>query len=96
MEAFDKRNATEKRGRAPEVDEEGWTLVKGTNKRRINLEQKEVARDKRKDKKRQLLHFYRHQERQEKQDKLAELRRKFEQDKAKLAAMKEKREFKPF
>ena len=43
-----------------------------------------------------LVDFYRFQKRELKRDELAELRKKFEQDKQKIAALKEKRKFKPY
>ena len=44
----------------------------------------------------ELKNFYRFQIRQEKVEKLEELRRKFEEDKQRVAMMKESRKFKPF
>jgi ribosomal RNA-processing protein 7 len=98
MEAFDVSTSSKKRGRAPEVDEEGWTMV-GNNKKkqRRNLMPREVLeeesqRQQKKKKGDKVVHFYKFQQRQEKKDQLAELRRKFEEDKAKLAKLKEQRE----
>ena len=50
----------------------------------------------RKKKSYELTHFYRFQMREEKHAKLQDLRRKFEQDKLKVAGMKAERKFKPF
>ena len=44
----------------------------------------------------ELKNFYRFQMREEKQSKLAELRKKFEDDKQRVARMKANRSFKPF
>ena len=44
----------------------------------------------------ELKNFYRFQIREEKQNKLLELRQRFEADKVKVAAMKDARKFKPF
>ncbi len=43
-----------------------------------------------------VVHFYKFHERQKKQEQLLLLRKKFEEDKLKLAAMKAQRKFKPF
>jgi ribosomal RNA-processing protein 7 len=98
MEAFDASTVSKKRGRAPEVDDEGWTMVGGGKKKqRRNLMPREVleeesARQQKKKKGDKVVHFYKFQQRQEKKDQLADLRRKFEEDKAKLALIKEQRE----
>jgi ribosomal RNA-processing protein 7 len=47
-------------------------------------------------KNKELKYFYRFQIREEKTKKLAMLRKKFEEDKLKVAKMKESRQFKPF
>lgn len=52
------------------------------------------ARGKKKTK--ELKNFYRFQMREERQSKLAELRKKFAEDKLKVARMKANRSFKPF
>lgn len=44
----------------------------------------------------ELKNFYRFQMREERQSKLAELRKKFEEDKQRVARMKANRSFKPF
>ena len=44
----------------------------------------------------ELKNFYRFQMREERQSKLAELRKKFEDDKQRVARMKANRSFKPF
>lgn len=44
----------------------------------------------------ELQNFYRHQIREEKREKLLTLRKKFEEDKAKIALLKSQRKFKPF
>jgi len=55
-----------------------------------------VASTKKKKKKTmELQNFYRHQIREEKKDQLAELRKRFEEDKARIAKLKETRKFKP-
>lgn len=49
-----------------------------------------------KGKEKELKNFYRFQMREDKQSKLVELRKKFEEDKARVAKMKANRSFKPF
>jgi hypothetical protein len=55
-----------------------------------------APRDRKKKKESELKNFYRFQIREAKQNKLHELRKRFEQDKEKVAAMKAARKFKPF
>jgi len=86
MEFFDQRA---NKGNAP--DEDGWTTVAANTKRRRVLVPKGVTLPERKKKKPALIHFYKHEERVKKQDQLEELRRKFEEDKAKLAQLKSAR-----
>jgi len=47
-------------------------------------------------KKTELTNFYRFQMREAKRDQLQELRRRFEEDKARVARLREGRRFKPF
>jgi ribosomal RNA-processing protein 7 len=47
-------------------------------------------------KEKELHNFYRHQVREDKREKLVNLRQKFEEDKAKIAQLKAQRKFKPF
>ncbi|XP_046474326.1 ribosomal RNA-processing protein 7 homolog A [Neodiprion pinetum] len=82
---------------------DGWTVVTGTKKRgQRALLRKESAIGKVRQKqaksneKKQLLNFYTFQIRDSKKQNLAELRKKFEQDKEKLQQLKIKRTFKPF
>jgi len=87
MEAFDQRGSK----KAAVVDEEGWTTVTGSAKRRRVLLPKGVALPEKKKQKGVILNFYKHQDREQKQSQLVELRRKFEEDKAKLARLKASR-----
>ncbi|XP_020295343.1 ribosomal RNA-processing protein 7 homolog A [Pseudomyrmex gracilis] len=104
MSVYDKqieeRIAKEK---TTEEDEEGWITVTGGKKRGQfapsrkestigKVQQKEEQRKK----KNQLLNFYTFQVRESKKQNLAELRKKFEQDKKRLQELKVKRTFKPF
>ncbi|XP_012267530.2 ribosomal RNA-processing protein 7 homolog A [Athalia rosae] len=86
-----------------ENEGDGWVTVSGQKKRGQRaiirtesaigkIRQKQAASNKKKE----LLHFYTFQIRESKKQNLAELRKKFEQDKDKLQLLKTKRTFKPF
>jgi ribosomal RNA-processing protein 7 len=100
MEAFDKRELQARAAAesGPLVDDEGWTIVRSASKRRRLLLPKGVEEQGRKKKKKNvpILNFYKHQQIQKKRDQLAELRRKFEQDKERLARQTASRKFNPF
>ena len=89
--------------RAREPDDDGFVLVKTKNKKRRTEEKRgtgaprdrEGAKKKTKETK-ELKHFYRFQMRDEKQKQLVDLRQRFQQDQAKIAAMKAARKFNPF
>lgn len=82
-------------------DEDGFVTVRARGKRKaadetaISTEQDSVKR-KRKNKTSELKNFYRFQIREEKMKQLDHLRRKFDEDKQKVARMKANRNFKPF
>ena len=96
---FAERKAREKRSR--EADEDGFIQVKPRNKKR--RKDKDGDKNKRgtgdirsrgqKKKGGELKNFYRFQMREEKVRKLDELRKKFEEDRAKIAEMKATRKF---
>jgi len=100
MEAFDQRTEMQKKAAkgAPAVDEDGFTLVTYKNKkgkRKLRTNDSEVAKSeaaKKKKKKDPVVNFYKFQERNQKMERLAQLRRKFEEDKQLLAQIKERRE----
>jgi len=99
MEAFDTREQQARAAKnGPLVDEDGWTVVRNTSKRRRLLLPKGVEEKGSKKRKSDepAFNFYKHQQMQKKRDQLAELRRKFEQDKQKLARQTATRKFKPF
>ncbi|XP_066489986.1 ribosomal RNA-processing protein 7 homolog A [Tiliqua scincoides] len=82
-------------------DEEGW--VKVTRKgRRPGLPRTEAAnlraleREKRKRARKELLNFYAWQHRENKKEHIAHLRKKFEEDKQKIALMRAQRKFRPY
>jgi len=86
-------------------DEDGWVTVTGSSKKSAKEKQKEQIEVKKqrktpgramKKKGRELKNFYSHQIKDEKINRIRELRAKFEEDKAKIAKMKADRKFKPF
>ncbi|XP_069508797.1 ribosomal RNA-processing protein 7 homolog A [Ambystoma mexicanum] len=104
MQEYD-RKISEEEAKAEEEegvpDEEGW--VKVTRKgRRPGLPRTEAAnirvleREKRRRAQKELLNFYSWQHRENKREHLAQLRRKFEEDKEKIAVMRAQRKFRPF
>ena len=84
-----------------EVDDDGFQLVKPRKKRtRTEDIPKRGSGEKRARKKKsggsaELNNFYSFQQREANQKKVFDLRRKFEEDKKKVAAMKAARKFKP-
>lgn len=102
MAAFDERTEAEKAARksGPKVDSEGFTLVSYKKKRKlVSAEDEalgEASKKKSKSSKPVVVNFYKFQERQKKQEQLVTLRKKFEEDKQKLATMKAQRKFKPY
>ena len=93
MADYDKRKeATEKhRQGLQEPDEDGWIMVTRKNPKPV-----QGKRHRQKKKKKELLNFYKFQLRESKRQQIAELRRKFEEDKQKVAEMKSKRKFRPY
>jgi ribosomal RNA-processing protein 7 len=78
-------------------------LVTSTKKRKAplltkqDLEKQQRENEVKKPKKKEIvLDFYQHQARENKREQLADLRRKFEEDKKKIEKMKETRKFNPF
>jgi len=97
------KNAADEMG---EPDEDGWVTVVRQDKKKANNapastkdQEKDRTRGKknrRKKKKVTLQNFYSHQVKEDKMDKIQELRKKFEEDKLKIAKMKADRKFRPF
>jgi len=88
-----------------EPDEEGWVTVTKQDKKKpekakkLDEEKKEKGRGKknrRKKKKVELKNFYSHQVKEDKMTNIRALREKFEEDKMKIAKMKQDRKFRPF
>ncbi|NXT20304.1 RRP7A protein, partial [Syrrhaptes paradoxus] len=104
MQDYDKRIAEEEAKAAKEEgvpDEEGW--VKVTRKgRKPGLPRTEAAnlrvleREKRKRARKELLNFYAWQHRETKREHIAQLRKKFEEDKQRIALMRAQRKFRPY
>ncbi|TPX72843.1 hypothetical protein SpCBS45565_g00191 [Spizellomyces sp. 'palustris'] len=92
-------------GRRNVPDEDGFvTVIRGRGRRNVNIDghgaSVTAARPeeikKLKPKKKELVDFYRFQMRETKRNQLAELRRKFEEDKLRIASLKANRRFKPY
>nr|XP_033785886.1 ribosomal RNA-processing protein 7 homolog A [Geotrypetes seraphini] len=104
MQNHDKRIAEEEKKAEEEEgvpDEEGW--VKVTRKgRRPGIPRTEAAnlrtleREKKKRARKELLNFYAWQHRESKREHIAQLRKKFEEDKQKIALMRAQRKFRPY
>ncbi len=80
------------------ADADGFITFKSRKKRKREQQKRGTSgpRSRKKSKKYELKNFYRFQMREEKRNQLADLRRKFEEDKLQVAKMKEARKFKPF
>ena len=85
-------------------DEEGWVTVARQEKKKPEkkVESVEVElkgrgkKNRRKKKKVELKNFYSHQIKEDKMTNIRALREKFEEDKQKIAKMKQERKFRPF
>jgi ribosomal RNA-processing protein 7 len=105
MEQFEAKEEQSKLARdkaATLPDEDGFITVHRKRKRPTTAEEEREAyanhkKKRTRGKKRQteLKHFYRFQIREEKRERLAELRQNFEQDKARVQRMKQQRKFRP-
>lgn len=103
MKEYDEREA-EKWKREKEMfetpDEDGWVTVTRNTKLGASLEsaaeKKRQYDEKMKKKLKDTLHMYSFQEREQKKETLATLKKKFQEDKDKIAKMKALRKFKPY
>lgn len=99
MADYDKEKEEEKNTKEEEADEDGWVTVSSVKKKKPKLlkvnEFKQQTKRKKK-KQQELVKFYAFQQRQTKIDKLAVLRKKFEEDKKRINMMKASRKFKPY
>ncbi|XP_008842983.1 ribosomal RNA-processing protein 7 homolog A [Nannospalax galili] len=104
MEAYDQKIAEEETKAKEEEgvpDEEGWVKVTRRGRRPV-LPRTEAAslrvleREKRKRARKELLNFYAWQHRETKMEHLAQLRKKFEEDKQRIELMRAQRKFRPY
>ncbi|XP_064629479.1 ribosomal RNA-processing protein 7 homolog A-like isoform X2 [Lineus longissimus] len=82
-------------------DEYGWVTVtrQGKNKgipRTEAAEKKILAKEKKMRKEKELLNFYSFQTRESKREHIADMRKKFEEDKQRIVQMKTARKFRPY
>ena len=98
MELFDQKEKErdERLRKLQEPDKEGWVTVVSKGKKRLAGEKPASQRVRRKKKNKELLNFYSFQLRESRREQIAQLRRKFEEDKQRVLSMKAKRKFKPF
>ncbi|KAM9393082.1 ribosomal RNA-processing protein 7 homolog A isoform 2-T2 [Pholidichthys leucotaenia] len=107
MEDYDKRKAEEAEHQRKEAeeqreDEEGWVKVtrrhKGTKARphTETANQRTLQKEMRKKKRKELMNFYTWQLRNTKKEHIAELRKKFEEDKQRIALLRAQRKFRPY
>ncbi|KAJ3215635.1 Ribosomal RNA-processing protein 7 A [Dinochytrium kinnereticum] len=83
--------------RRNQPDEDGFILVtKGAGRKGKAASEAAMDKRDRKPKKKQMVDFYSFQMRETKRNQLAELRKKFAEDKTRLEMMKAKRKFKPY
>ncbi|KAK5856676.1 hypothetical protein PBY51_008257 [Eleginops maclovinus] len=107
MEGYDKRKKEEEERQKEEAeqqqeDEEGWVKVtrgsKGTKARPHSeaANKKTLQKEIRKKKRKELMNFYTWQHRNTQKEHIAELRKKFEEDKQRIALLRAQRKFKPY
>ncbi|KAK6170659.1 hypothetical protein SNE40_018997 [Patella caerulea] len=104
MESYDNKlnqQLEEEKDKEGVADDEGWVTVTKHGKMkptpRTAVNQKKLSKkERRRKKERELLNFYTFQIKQEKQDRIATLRQKFEEDKERITQMKAARKFKPY
>ncbi|XP_021570752.1 ribosomal RNA-processing protein 7 homolog A isoform X2 [Carlito syrichta] len=104
MEAYDQKIAEEEAKAKEEEgvpDDEGWVKVTRRSRRPV-LPRTEAAslrvleREKQKRARKELLNFYAWQHRETKMEHLAQLRKKFEEDKQRIELMRAQRKFRPY
>merc|ERR1712131_21150 len=107
MQDYDKRKEEEaerqkKEQEQQEADEEGWVKVtKGSRgaKARPHSEaanKRTLLKESRKKQRKELINFYSWQHRNTQKEHVAELRKKFEEDKQRIALLRAQRKFKPY
>lgn len=82
-------------------DEEGWIKVTKQSKNKVaartDAQERRLKRKLRKrNREKDLLHFYKFQARESKKEHITQLRQKFEEDKRQIALMKAARKFRPY
>lgn len=79
-------------------DDEGWVTVgrSGRNPAAPRLDAAEIQERKKNKKKQTLLDFYQFQQRETRREHIAHLRKKFDEDKKRIADMKSARKFRPY
>ncbi|XP_029014593.1 ribosomal RNA-processing protein 7 homolog A [Betta splendens] len=107
MEDYDKRKEMEaeqqrKEAEQQQEDEEGWVKVsrgnKGAKARPYSeaANQRTLQKEIKKKKRKELLNFYTWQHRKTQREHIAELRKKFEDDKQRITLLRAQRKFKPY
>ncbi|XP_074511607.1 ribosomal RNA-processing protein 7 homolog A [Sebastes fasciatus] len=107
MEGYDKRKEEEaerqrKEAEQQQEDEEGWVKVtrgpKGTKGRPHSeaANKRTLQKEMRKKKRKELMNFYTWQQRNTQKEHIAELRKKFEEDKQKISLLRAQRKFRPY
>ena len=106
MKDHDERvaEAKKKTEEMEEPDDEGWVTVAKVERKKPaptqpgakSMDESKNKKGRRKKKKLELQNFYSHQIKEEKINKIQQLRKKFDQDKQKIAKMKSERKFRPF
>ncbi|CAF0778824.1 unnamed protein product [Brachionus calyciflorus] len=86
---------------ANQPDEDGWiTVTPKSRKSNLAFTERNIEKMKTKQKKKrqqmQLINFYSFQMKESKKEYIAQLRKKFEEDKQRIESMKQNRKFKPF
>ncbi|XP_069005583.1 ribosomal RNA-processing protein 7 homolog A [Embiotoca jacksoni] len=107
MEDYDKRKEREaeqqtKEAEQQQEEEEGWVKVtrghKGTKARPHSeaANKKTLQKEMRKKKRKELMNFYTWQQRNTQKEHIAELRKKFEEDKQRITLLRAQRKFRPY
>nr|XP_019961633.1 PREDICTED: ribosomal RNA-processing protein 7 homolog A [Paralichthys olivaceus] len=107
MEGYDKRKKEEEQRQRKEAeqeqeDEEGWVKVtkghKGAKARPHSeaANKRTLQKEMRKKKRKELMNFYTWQQRNTQKEHIAELRKKFEEDKQRIALLRAQRKFRPY
>lgn len=99
MRKYDKE--VEKKKREKNVDDNGWTVVSKKGRtpglsRKESVENKIINNVNKGMQKKQLTNFYTFQKRESKMNHIVEMRKKYEEDKKKVNAMKQARKFRPY